>query len=104
MRTVTQIRTNVTGGSDPVPLDQYISPFSVSLALLITGTVDANAQFTFDDVFDPDASPFTWFDHADLTNITADAQAALVAPVKAVRVLTNSGTGTVRFEVSQAGI
>ena len=85
-------------------MDRGPSPFNASLAIVITGTVNVTAQFTFDDVFAQNSGPFVWFDHTDLTNVTANDEAALVAPVKAVRLLTNSGTGTARFEVSQAGI
>lgn len=96
--------TNGVGGSQEIPLDQNISPFNVSLAVVITGTVDVTVQFTFDDVFADNSGPFVWFDHTDMTNLTADGEATIVSPVKAVRVLTNSGTGTCRFEVAQAGL
>jgi hypothetical protein len=99
-----EIGTNGVGASQEIPLDQNVSPFNVSLAVIITVVVDVTVQFTFDDVFADNSGPFTWFDHTDLTNILADDEATIVSPVKAVRVLTNSGTGTVRFEVAQAGI
>ena len=114
-RTVTQISvdgavtdveagTNGVGASQEVPMDRGPSPLNASLAILVTGTVDVTAQYTFDDVFAQNSGPFQWFDHTDLTNVTTNDEAALVAPVKAVRLLTNSGTGTARFEVNQAGI
>ena len=99
-----EIGTNGVGASQEVPLDQNVSPFNVSLGMIITGTINATAQFTFDDVFAQNSGPFVWFDHTDLTAVIADDEAALVSPVKAVRALTNSGTGTLRFEVAQAGI
>ena len=99
-----EIGTNGVGASQEIPLDQNVSPFNVSLALIITLVVDVTVQFTFDDVFADNSGPFAWFDHTDLTNILADSEATIVSPVKAVRVLTNSGTGTCRFEVAQAGI
>lgn len=99
-----EVGTNGVGGSQEIPMDRGPSPFNASLAIIITGTVDVTAEYTFDEVFADNSGPFTWFPHTDLTNITADAEAALVAPVKAVRLLTNSGDGTARFEVNQAGI
>lgn len=99
-----EVGTNGVGGSQEVPLDQNISPFNVSLGLVIVGTVNVTVQFTFDDVFADNSGPFTWFDHTDLTGISADDEATIVSPVKAVRVLTNSGTGTCRLEVLQAGL
>ncbi|MFB3107456.1 MAG: hypothetical protein ACE1ZA_21390, partial [Pseudomonadales bacterium] len=99
-----EVGTSGVGASQEIPLDQNISPFAVSLGLVITGTIDVTSQFTFDDVFADNSGPHTWFDHTDQTNITANDEAALISPVKAVRLLTNSGLGTARFEVLQAGI
>lgn len=99
-----EVGTNGVGASQEIPLDQNISPFAVSLGLVITGTIDVTSQFTFDDVFADNSGPFTWFDHTDQTNITSNDEAALISAVKAVRLLTNSGLGTARFEVLQAGI
>ena len=96
------VGTNGVGASEKVPLDLYISPFNVALAAIITDTVNATIQYTFDDVTASDG-PYAWFDHTDLTAFTANAEGMLVGPVRAVRILTNSGTGTVRFEVLQAG-
>lgn len=102
--TAVEAGTNGLGASQEIPMDRGPAPFNASLAIVITGTVDVTAEYSFDEVFDNPSGPWTWFPHTDLTNITADAEAALVAPVKAVRLLTNSGTGTARFEVNQAGI
>jgi hypothetical protein len=99
-----EVGTNGVGASQEIPLDQNISPFAISLGIAVTGTVDVTSQFTFDDVFADNSGPFTWFDHSDQTNIIADDEAAIISPVKAVRLLTNSGTGTARFEVLQAGL
>jgi hypothetical protein len=100
-----EIGTNGVGASQEVPLDQYISPFNVSLAVLIeSGALNYTVQFTFDDVFSGNSGPFTWFDHTDLTALAVDAQATLISNVKAVRMLTNSGLGTARFESLQAGL
>ena len=99
-----EVGTNGVGASEWIPLDQYFAPFNVSLAVIIgTGTANVTAQYTFDDVFDPSGRPFVAFDHTDLTAVTMNDEAALVAPVKAVRLLTNSGTDPVRFEVAQGG-
>jgi VCBS repeat-containing protein len=99
-----EIGTSAIGASIPVPLDYIQNPFSVGLGLEITGTVDVTVQFTFDDIREGDGTgPFSWLDHPDLTNATANADAAYVAPVIATRLLTNSGTGTAINRVVQAG-
>jgi len=81
----------------------YLKPFQVALTAEVTGTMNATAQFTTDDVFGGAPGPYTWFPIAGLTGITATAAQSLVAPVTAVRLLTNSGTGTAKFSVVQAG-
>lgn len=102
------VGTNVTvgttgvGASAPIPLDQYISPFNVSIGCTVTGTIDYTVQYTFDAVF-ASAGPFTWTNHADLTAQTATADGTYISPVSATRVLTNSGTGSVAMNVMQAG-
>ena len=98
-----EIGTDDVGASQTVPLDQYLTPFNVSLALVITGTVDVTVEFTFDDVFGDFPGPHNWTDHPDLTNITADADATFISPVSACRLLTNSGVGTAILRIIQAG-
>jgi hypothetical protein len=99
-----EIGTDGVGASQTVPLDQYISPFNVSLGLTITGTVDVTVEFTFDDIFGDAPGPFNWTDHPDLTNISADEDATFISPVSACRLLTNSGDGTAVLRIVQAGL
>lgn len=99
------VGTNALGASSTCPLDQYISPFNVSLGVDIGAVaVDVTVQYTFDDVFADQPGPFTWIDHPDLTNVTADADGTFISPVSACRLLTNSGVGTAVLRVLQAGI
>lgn len=99
-----EVGTSGVGASSEVPLDQYISPFNVSLFLGITGTVDVTVQFTGDDVFGDAPGPFSWTDHPNLTNITADDDATFISPVSACRLLTNSGVGEAVLRIQQAGL
>jgi VCBS repeat-containing protein len=101
-----EVGTSGVGASIMVPLDYIQNPFSVALGVLIDAadTVDVTVQFTFDDIRAGDGTgPFTWFDHPDLTNVTADADGAYVAPVTATRLLTNSGTDPAINRIIQAG-
>lgn len=98
-----EIGTDGVGASQTVPLDQYLTPFNVSLALVITGTVDVTVEFTFDDVFGDFPGPHSWTPHPDLTGITADADATFISPVSACRLLTNSGDGEAVLRIIQAG-
>lgn len=99
-----EVGTNGVGASQEIPLDQYISPFNVSLFLGITGTVDVTVQFTADDIFGDAPGPFNWTDHPDLTGITANDDATFISPVSACRLLTNSGVGTAVLRIAQAGL
>jgi hypothetical protein len=98
------IGTQLTGASAIIVLDQYISPFQVSVGVEITGTVNVTLQYTFDDIFGEYPGPFAWTPHPDITNITADDEGTFISPVTACRLLTNSGTGTAVLRVAQAGL
>ena len=98
-----EVGTSGVGASQPIKMDQLISPFNVSTFLEITGTVDVTLQYTPDDL-QVDADPFNWTDHPDVTNVTTDADGTFISPVSACRLVTNSGTGTAVLKVIQAGI
>lgn len=91
------------GASAPIPLDIYARP-QISLQADVTGTVNYTVQQTLDDVFDPSVTP-TWFNHPDaaLVGATADAQGNYAYVPRATRIVYNSGTGSVRYTVVQAG-
>lgn len=97
------VGTTGVGASQPIPLDLYIDPFDASLFLDITGTVNVTAQYTGDTDVLTSNGPFVWFDHSDLTGVTADDVGTIISPVTAVRLLTNSGTGSAELTVLQAG-
>jgi hypothetical protein len=98
------IRLSVTGSntSASVPLDQYQTPFNVSLSLQIgAGAILATVSYTFDDIFDSTVTPL-WTNHVDLTAQVAAAIGSLISPVRAVR-LVNADTGTAVLIIQQAG-
>ena len=96
--------TNAIGGSIPIPVDKNVTPTSIGLGLVITGTVNVTVQHTFDDIWAGASTIFTWFDHPTLAAIAADADGNLAFPPQAVRLLTNSGDGTCEFDLVQAGL
>lgn len=108
MRPIVQTLSDASGGakqSSPVALDNYISPYNVALGITVTGTVSYTVQYTFDDV---QASTYTpasgnWVDHPSLTTQTTTKDSNIAYPVTAVRIVLNSGTGSVRFTIIQAG-
>lgn len=94
----------VTGSSPVVVLDQYNNPFQVSMSVTFTGAANVTVQYTNDNVFTAGSlDALTWFSVTALTAIAANNMASLVSPVTAARLLFNSGTGTVAFNVTQSG-
>lgn len=94
-------RTGV-GSSGPVVLDRYENPFNVGFAVTVSGTVNYTVQHTFDDLFDTSVTP-TWFNHPSIASQAVNANGNYAFPVFAVRVTVNSGSGTARFVIIQAG-
>lgn len=91
-----------------IPLDQYISPFNVSIGVTLSAGAGLTykVQHTFDDVFDPSFNPATaaWFDHASVTGKTANADGNYAFPIKGLRLnVTAYTTGNATLTVLQAG-
>ncbi len=96
--------TNVEGASIPIPVDKNVTPTSIGLALIITGTIDVTVQHTFDSPWGDASNILNWFDHPTLADQTANADGNLAFPPQAVRLFTNSGIGTCEFDLVQAGL
>ena len=95
--------------SQVVPLDQYISPENVSVAVVLSAgaSLTYKVQYTFDDVFAANFSPSTaaWFDHATLVGKTASADGNFAFPVTGIRLnVTPYTSGTATMNVLQAGL
>lgn len=99
------VGTTSVGSSVPVVLDQYVDPFSASVEVDVTGTLNYDVQYTYGDVFDAAAlAGLVWWSITPLAGQTADKDGTLTAPVRAVRLKINSGTGSGKFTVMQAGL
>ena len=84
--------------------DNYISPFNLAISVEVTGTVDYDVEYTFDDVFatgyDPDQG--NWTVHPSVNG--SDTEDGNIAyPVTGVRAVLNSGTGSIAVTFIQAG-
>jgi hypothetical protein len=108
MQPIIRRTADASGGainSNPVVLDYWTSPFNVTLAVTVTGTVNYTVQYTFD-VIDPTtwvAASANWVDHPSLAGKTATLDSNLAYPATAVRIVQNSGGGSCVFTVIQAG-
>jgi len=106
MRPVRQ--TLSAGGAeigDPIPIDVYQDPTNIGLGVEITATATYTVEHTFDDVFDEAFNPATatWFPHPTLAAQSANADGNLAFPPTAVRINVAANTGSVIFNVIQAG-
>ena len=92
------------GNSAVFPVDTYVAPSNMGLAVVVSGTITYKVQYTFDNVFakgyDPTAG--TWFDHPTLTG-SASANSNIAYPVTGIRLSTSAGTGTATLTIIQAG-
>ncbi len=92
-----------------IPLDQYISPFNVSVGVTLTAGANLTykVQYTFDDVFASTFNPSTatWFDHATITGKTSSFDGNFAFPVTGIRLnVTPYTSGTATMNVVQAGL
>jgi len=87
------------------PPDHYVSPFNVSLGVLVSGTSNYTVQYTFDNVFAAGYNPATgsWTDHPSLTAQAATKDSNIAYPVTGIRIKANSGAGTSTLTIIQAG-
>lgn len=104
--TAVSVDTLQIGASQGVPVDQYLNPTNITVSVEVTGTVNYTVQWTQDDVFaSPPGGPFIWYPAAANLVAATDTEAGSIgAPVAAIRLLTNSGGGTAKIIVRQAGL
>lgn len=86
----TNVRVGVSGlgGSMPYVLDQYLTPFNVTIGVFEYTGGTYELQYTFEDVFAPDfptRDDQAWTTHPTMSAKTAVADATLDNPVTAVR-------------------
>ena len=102
-------RQTLTAGSTPsVAVDVNRPYFVMSVAAIVTGTVDYTVEHTFDDIWEEGWDPSTavWFPHdeANLVGATTSQTGNFMAPPTAVRCTLNSGDGSVEFVTIQQGV
>lgn len=100
------VGTTAVGSTVGVVLNQYISPFNISLFYKVAGSVTATVQYTSDDPF---ATGFqwdtaSWTDHPSLTAKAVNTDSNIAYPATGVRMKVTTGTGTATLIVRQAGL
>lgn len=103
-----QVGTNTVGATPWVMLDWSIAPFSVGLAVIVTGTVNYTVNYTYEDFTgtfpNPSGNPPTAFSITALAAKTANLDSNIVVPVTGIQLQINSGTGTAQLVVIQSGL
>lgn len=107
MRRITLTTTDASGGtttSSVAMLDQYISPFNVTINVIVTGTVTYTVQYTTSDIFGG-VTP-VWINSTDSNVVAATSTQTsnMVIPVTAIRIRQTAGAGSTLTNVLQAGI
>jgi hypothetical protein len=94
-----------TQQSDVYTPSERVTPFNVALGVTVTGVSNYTVQYTFDDVFARGFVPASanWVNHPSLTGLTASADSNIAYPVRGIRIIANSGAGSARLTVIQAG-
>lgn len=108
MRPVLLTTTDASGGatrSATCPMDVRQAPFQVTISAIVTGTANYDVQYTKDDVWSPTFNPLTanWISVTGMAAATASAEATLISPVTAIRVVQNSGNGSMAVRIIQGG-
>ena len=89
-----------TGSTDAIVINTNVTPVNIGFAVVVSGTVNYSVQYTYDS-----PSGFTtWFDDATITSKTGNEDGSINFPITGLKVLVNSGSGTVTLSVVQAGI
>lgn len=89
------------GSSSAIVVNTNVTPVNIGFAAVVTGTVNYSIQFSYDD---PGVGFTTWFDDVSITSKTGNEDGSILFPITGIKVLINSGTGTVTLSVVQAGI
>ncbi len=102
-RPVTLTTTDASGGATTSAVwqpDTWQTPFNVSIVIDVTGTVNVDIEHTLDD---PNSASALWLDHPTLVAKTADSDGNYAFPVRGIRAKQNSGSGSCRVVLIQAG-
>lgn len=101
------IGTNGVGSSLWNIMNWNATPTNIECSVVIqSGSTNWSVQYTYDDPnnLPPNVTAPTAFNHPTLLATTSSLDGAINDPVTAVRFLVNSGTGTIRGTIIQAGL
>jgi hypothetical protein len=102
-----KVGVNGTGRSYPVIMDYFANPTTVSIYIVVTGTIDWTVQDSPNDPQNNTGGPdtWTWFDSDDAALVTTatNAKGNYAFPPHAIALLVNSSSGgTATVTITQA--
>lgn len=101
--------TNGVGATPWLAMNYQYAPFVLSIAAIVTGTVNYTIQYTYDDPFmvvpgTTQGIVPTAFSDPILAAATATGETTFNNPITGMRLLINSGSGSITLRAIQAGI
>ena len=100
------ISLSAAGSTAWIPVDYKQNPFNIDVAVVLSNTPNLTykVEYTLDDVFNPAITP-TAFSHATLVGLTANGQAPITSPVRAIRLTITAWTsGTATMTALQGAV
>lgn len=99
----TSVTVSSATSSAWIPVDWRSTPFNLSFAVIMTGTLTYKVEHTLDDVMDPTVTP-TALTHEFITASTTSDDGNYAYPVRAIRLTVSSYTsGSATMTVLQPG-
>ena len=94
------------GYSQSVPMDVNIPAIAIALGVVVAGTISYTVQATLDDIWSTSYNPgtATWFNHPTLAAAATSQSSNYAYPVRAIRIMQVSGTGSAALTIVQSGI
>lgn len=93
----------VTGSNDPYLIPVNYRSSETSIQADVTGTIDFTVSYTVENIYaytDP-ATSASWTAVTDMTAATADAAKLVDGSINCLKIVVNSGAGSVKINVSQ---
>jgi hypothetical protein len=89
----------------PIALDPFMSQFQATIVCTVTGTANYTVQYTLDNIQADGYVPASgnWITVTGLSAQTATQAVAFNQPVMAIKMVQNTGTGSVSMTVLQTG-
>ena len=100
------ISLSAAGSTAWIPVDYKQNPFNIDVAVVLSNTPNLTykVEYTLDDIFNPAITP-TAFSHATLVGLTANGQAPITSPVRAIRLTITAWTsGTATMTALQGAV